>query len=102
MDKTQYMIKGAVDNGSPNVDVFYISEDKEKAIKVYRQIIRLEELTEKQNEEDKEEFDKLYQDLQDEGCEIFSENDWIGDYPVDFEVSGIYEFKIMEIEGWSK
>lgn len=95
--ETKYVILGAVDNGTPNVDVFYSSKDEAKAKAIYNKLQRLDALQDADTEDEKDKHEKLYQDLQEEGIELFSEDDWIEDMPVDWELNGLYEFKEVEV-----
>lgn len=91
--QVKYVIMGAVDNGTPNVDVFYSSKDEAQAKEIYKKLQRLNALQNAETKDAKDEHDKLYQDLQDEGIKLFSEDDWVEDMPVDWELNGLYEFK---------
>ena len=92
----KYVIYGALDNGSPNVDIFFSSKDKQEAVKVYKELIQLQHLcTQQQYAEFKERYEVIQEVF---GIELFGEDDWIEDEPVDWEVNGLYEQKEIRIE----
>jgi len=87
------MIYGSVDNGTPNANIFFITEDKEKAEEIYKKLQRLKDLQFPKTKELKKEHDKIYQELQEDEIELFSEDDWIDDTPVDWDLNPMIEFK---------
>ena len=93
--KKEYVIYGALDNGTPNVDIFFSSKDKDEAVKLYKELMQLQLLC---NEQQYDAFKKRYEALQEAfEIELFSEDDWIDDEPVDWEVNGLYEQEEIKV-----
>ena len=90
--KSKFMIYGSVDNGSPNLDVFYVTENKEEAKEVYK---KLQELQQEMNG-NLEIFNRIYDVLKSKGINIWGEDEWIENFPRDFNVSSLVE--IQEVE----
>jgi len=93
----KFVIVGCVDNGEPNAEVFYSSDNEEEAKEVYQKLLRLNDLQFPTTKELKEEFEALYKELQDKGIELFSKDSYIEDTPVEFDLTGIFRLKEMVV-----
>lgn len=95
---TKYIIVGCVDDETPNASIFFESTDKVKVQEIYGKLLRLNDLSFPTTKALKGEHDELYKDLQEEGIEIFGEDAWIDDTPVDWDLTGIYETEAVQYE----
>lgn len=90
----KYMIYGKVDNTSPNKDIFFITEDKNKADEIYKKLQRLNSLQFPNTKELKEEYNKLYEELKNEGIEIFSDEELLGNSIPQWNLNKQIEFEV--------
>ena len=94
---SKFVIVGCVDNGEPNAEVFYSSDNEEEAKEIYKKLQRLNDLQFPETKELKEEFEALYQELQDKGIELFSEDCYVENNPVEFDLTGIFRLEEMVV-----
>lgn len=90
-----YLIYGSVDNGTPNMEIFYRTENKEECKKVYEKLLRLSDLSFPTTDTLKDEQEKLLEELSEFGVNVWGEDN------ADFTI-GLAEIKDIKIEELEK
>ena len=104
----EYMIYGAKDNGNPNTEIFFVTDDLKVLKRVYKKLQRLNDLQTPQSKSLKAEHEDLILDLdQNEGVTIFSEDDYFDDELINWDINGVTEFtplntKLLDLVGGIK
>ena len=97
----EYLLIIAVDNSRPNCELAGTIKGREEALKVLREVedlkLCLSSITD-WTEELKEEVQYKIEALEEKGITIFDpEDDWVEEFPVDFDVIGLFKSKQIKV-----